>query len=132
MKNNLKEIIKQLEVVRKEALLDASEVIRQEIYDISRVDTGQTRTTYDYVVDDKGESTIGSYYDNAIWEEYGTGKFAEDGKGRRPGWFYKNEETGTWHFTEGKRAHRPMRKAYADKKAEAIKEIENAFKEEFK
>ena len=43
----------------------------------SRVDTGQTKGSYKYMVDEgKDESTVavGSDLENAIWEEFGTGE----------------------------------------------------------
>ena len=58
----------------------------------SRVDTGQTKGSYKYMVDEgKDESTVavGSDLENAIWEEFGTGEYALHGGGRKGGWVYK-------------------------------------------
>ena len=63
----------------------------------SRVDTGQTKGSYKYMVDEgKDESTVavGSDLENAIWEEFGTGEYALHGDGRKSGWVYKSTTTG--------------------------------------
>ena len=52
----------------------------------SRVDTGQTRGSYQYKVSEGATESavhIGSNFQNAIWEEYGTGEYALHGDGRK-------------------------------------------------
>ena len=78
----------------------------------SRVDTGQLKSSWSAVV--KGNvAYIGSPLENAIWEEFGTGIFAEtvagvngevygSGVGRKTGWAYENRK-GETVFTRGKR-----------------------------
>ncbi len=54
----------------------------------SRVDTGQTKGSYKYVVDEgstESSVVIGSNLENAIYEEYGTGEYALHGNGRKGG-----------------------------------------------
>ncbi len=80
----------------------------------SRVDTGQTRGSYQYkVAEGSDESTVhvGSNLQNAIWEEFGTGEYALHGDGRKGGWFYKDAR-GRGHFTKGKRPNRPLYNAF--------------------
>lgn len=80
----------------------------------SRVDTGQTRGSYQYkVAENSSESTVhvGSNLQNAIWEECGTGEYALHGDGRKGGWFYKDTR-GQGHFTMGKRPNRPLYNAF--------------------
>lgn len=61
----------------------------------SRVDTGQLKGSWRAVVDEsKGEATIGSELENAIWEEYGTGTHAEGGNGRQGWWVYVKGSSG--------------------------------------
>lgn len=79
-----------------------------------RVDTGQTKNSWTYKVDeDKLESTVGSPLQNAIWEEYGTGQYALAGNGRKTPWKYRDRH-GDWHTTTGKNQQghfiMPMRK----------------------
>lgn len=74
----------------------------------SRVKTGQTKGSWDYIVDaDAGEVTVGSNLENAIWEEFGTGEFALEGNGRKGGWYYVDEQ-GNGHFTHGKAPNRAL------------------------
>ena len=55
----------------------------------NRVDTGQTKGSWKYIVDEsKSECTIGSPLENAIWEEFGTGEHALNNNGRRGRWKY--------------------------------------------
>lgn len=84
----------------------------------SRVDTGQTKGSYDYSVVKKNggaEVQVGSNLENAIWEEYGTGEYAIKGNGRKTQWVYQDAH-GNWHKTTGKRAQRPLFKAFTAKR----------------
>lgn len=57
--------------------------------ELSRVDTGQTKASYQHVVDEGMKvAYIGSNYQNAIWEEFGTGEYALEGNGRKGYWVY--------------------------------------------
>ena len=80
----------------------------------SRVDTGQTKGSYKYMVDEgKDESTVavGSDLENAIWEEFGTGEYALHGDGRKGGWVYQNEK-GDYYHTYGKTPNQPLTRAF--------------------
>lgn len=82
----------------------------------SKVDTGQTKGSYAYKVDEgKGEVVVGSSLQNAIWEEFGTGEYALHGDGRKTPWRYKDPQ-GEWHTTSGKHPKRPMFKAFESMK----------------
>lgn len=95
----------------------------------SKVKTGQTKGSYGYVVDE-AELTgyVGSNYDNAIWEEFGTGEYALNGDGRKGGWRYVDAE-GKGHFTYGKRPRRPLFKAFTALMAKIIARAEQIMKE---
>lgn len=95
----------------------------------SKVKTGQTKGSYGYVVDE-AELTgyVGSNYDNAVWEEFGTGEYALNGDGRKGGWRYVDAE-GKGHFTYGKRPRRPLFKAFAELRARIIAKAEQIMKE---
>ena len=94
----------------------------------SRVDTGQTKGSWDYVIDE-GElsSSIGSPLENAIWEEFGTGEYALQGNGRKGGWKYKDAK-GKWHFTHGKKPNRALWKAMETLKPGIQKMLESKFR----
>ena len=113
--------------------------------------TGDTAGSFRYVVD---ESTmtgyVGSNYENAIWEEFGTGEYAVNKNGRKGGWWIKvgngrNEiplaiakkydwvnlkyvgEVLKFVFTRGKKAKRPFLKAYTSSKSWIQKRAEEIF-----
>lgn len=93
----------------------------------SKVLTGKTKGSYQYRVDeDSLEGVVGSGSQNAIWEEFGTGEYAINGDGRKGGWFYKDER-GNGHFTHGKKAKRPMFRAYTALKAQLQKMAQEKF-----
>lgn len=115
---------------------------------VGKVNGGKTKDSWDHKTDAEGkEAYIGSNLENAIWEEYGTGDYAEKGDGRAGGW-YIPIGTGTneidpavveaYHmkvvvgkggkkfaYTKGKRPKRTMRKAFETTKAAVEKSLEN-------
>lgn len=94
----------------------------------SRVDTGQTKNSFEHSVD-TGEHVayIGSNYENAIWEEFGTGEHALKGNGRKGGWKYKDAK-GKWHFTYGKTPSRAFWNAFNSTKSKIINHLQNVLK----
>lgn len=94
----------------------------------SRVDTGQTKNSFQHkTVDSELTAYIGSNAENAIWEEFGTGEHALHGDGRKGGWFYVDAK-GKGHFTYGKTPSRAFWNAFNTKKSSVIKRIQSAFK----
>lgn len=94
----------------------------------TRVDTGKTKNSFRHRVDDdKHIAYIGSDYDNAIYEEFGTGEHALEGNGRKGGWFYKDAK-GDGHFTYGKKPSRAFWNAYTSLKNKIINHIQNSLK----
>lgn len=94
----------------------------------SRVDTGQTKRSYEYVISrDELKATIGSQLENTVWEEFGTGEYALDGNGRKDGWYYCDEK-GNWHFTKGKKPNRPLYNAVEKVKPKLQKALETKLK----
>jgi len=94
----------------------------------SRVDTSKTKNSFEYKVDEGSHTAyMGSNYENAIWEEFGTGEYAINGDGRKGGWRYKDAE-GNWHYTTGKKPSRAFWKAYNSLKNVIIKHIQDSLK----
>lgn len=94
----------------------------------TRVDTGKTKNSWRHkVVDSEHTAYIGSDYENAIWEEFGTGEYAIEGNGRKGGWAYKDAK-GDWYFTHGKKPSRAFWNAYNSLKSKIINHIQNSFK----
>ena len=86
-----------------------------------RVDTGWTKRNYEHHVDKAAMCCyVGSNVENAIWEEFGTGRYAEEGNGRQTPWAYEDPKTGEVRWTRGKKPMRPLRGSY-EKLRPAIK-----------
>lgn len=96
----------------------------------SRVKTGKTKGSYEANIDeDAGVAYIGSNYENAIWEEFGTGIYAVNGDGRKDvPWTYYDEQ-GEKHVTFGKHPNRPFWNAFQSLQAKIIKRAEEIMKE---
>ena len=111
------------------ALEEASGELEGRVKDNSRVDTGKTKGSWNHKVDErKFEAYVGSNYENAIWEEFGTGIYALNGNGRKDvPWVYQSED-GKWHRTSGKKPSRALYNAFNSMK----NSIERFFKEGFK
>lgn len=122
----------------------------------SRRKTSKTADSYDYKVDDGQLAVhVGSNYQNALWEELGTGEYAVNGDGRKGWWVYVEgspsksstskgksyaspkqaemavallrEQGLDAHMTKGKRANRPLLKAYESFKSGIIRRAEEIF-----
>ena len=94
----------------------------------TRVDTGKTKNSWQHNVDGGSHTaTIGSNYENAIWEEFGTGEHALQGNGRKGGWAYKDAK-GDWHRTNGKKPSRAFFNAFTSLKNKIIARIQNSLK----
>ena len=93
----------------------------------TKVDTGKTKGSWEHRVDtDKMEVQIGSRYQNALWEELGTGIYALNGDGRKTKWVYRTED-GKYHTTVGKKPRRALFRAYNSKKNAIIREAKRRF-----
>ena len=120
--NNAKAIKNLLNGECEQALTDCGQILKSNVRDLTRIKTGQTKRSFDYLLADKGselEVKVGSPLENAIWEEFGTGEYALEGNGKKGGWYYEDEK-GEGHFTHGKT---PSRALYY-----ALKNCKNAIK----
>lgn len=116
--NECKDAIRQTAI---KWLHECGQIIIRQILDIYRVDTGNTKNSFDYIVDDSNLScTIGSPMENAIWEELGTGIYAENGNGRKTGWAYIDRH-GQRHWTRGKKGTKAFRRSF-DAKRKALQD----------
>lgn len=112
-------------------LLESSAEIVSAAANNSRVDTGQLKGSWKANVNEsKGEATIGSELENAIWEEFGTGEYAVKGNGRKGGWLYENKN-GETVFTRGKKPNRTLQRACDSCKGKIIRRAKQIFKARF-
>jgi hypothetical protein len=97
----------------------------------TRVDTSKTKNSWQHRVTKDGDgfvAAVGSDYENAIWEEFGTGDYALNGDGRKGGWAYKDPKTGETIWTHGKRPRRPFHHAYTTMMPKIIKFLQDQFR----
>ena len=130
--------------------------IRSKAQRNSRRETSKTADSYEYKVDEKQLAVhIGSNYENAIWEEFGTGEYAENHDGRKGWWVYVKgsppasspkggksynspqqakravailrDKGLDAYMTRGKKANRPLRRAYESLKSAIQKRADEIF-----
>ena len=127
--DNTKEFNDKLKNIVINWLEEASGEIEAQTKQNSRVDTGKTKGSYTHNVDkDKFEAQIGSPSENAIWEEFGTGIYAENGNGRKTAWTYIDAK-GNFHKTRGKTPNKPLRNAMKQKGSVIQKALKDKLKE---
>ena len=86
------------------------------------VNTGGLRNSIGYKVNESElVAYVGTNCEYAIYVEYGTGEFAENGNGRTGGWLYKTPD-GEVHFTYGMEPRPYLRPAFRQNQ-KAIRDI---------
>lgn len=95
---------------------NAAEVARNVARGNAPVDTGFLRANIVSKVRKLGrelfEAVVTAYVNYAIFQEYGTGIYAENGKGRQTPWTYFSEGLGRFVTTVGNRPHPFMRPGF--------------------
>lgn len=128
-KDNREEVKKRLRQCGTAWLYEASGELSSQTARNQRVRTGRTKGSWRNVVDEgKLEAYVASDAMNAVYEEFGTGEYALDGNGRKGGWWYMDEK-GKFHFTRGKKPHRPLYRAYIMLKDKIISRANEIFRE---
>lgn len=115
---------------------------------VGKIGGGKTKDSYQYKVnEDKLEGYVGSNYENAIWEEFGTGEYALNKDGRKGGWWIlldaggmteaqakaygftirKGKNGKKYAFTRGKKPKRPLFKAFTALKSKLIQRAQKIF-----
>lgn len=114
----------------------------------SRADTSETRGQWTHIVDESAKkATVGNPVENAIWEEFGTGEYADGTKpGRKGGWYVPESELtpkakkklgyrtklkdGKYYYhTYGKTPNHTLQKAFESRKAAIIRRAKQLFGE---
>lgn len=122
-------------------LYEAGGELQAQIVRNSRTDSGQTKGSYQYKVEEETNAAtvyVGSRLQNAIWEEFGTGEYALHGDGRKGGWYIPEEKLTAkaksrmkkvigkngkvYYYTKGKKPNQPMKKAF-DSLREPLKRL---------
>lgn len=94
----------------------------------SRVDTGAMRNSVSHqVATDENAVYVGTNNEYAIYHEYGTGIYAEDGKGRQTPWRYVDSH-GEGHWTRGMKPIHMIKNGIGDHISEFKQIAENELK----
>lgn len=99
-------------------LLQACILVEGQAVLLAPVATSRLKQSIDYIVDD--DELVGyvvTNVDYAIYVEFGTGEFAENGNGRKGGWMYK-DPSGEWFFTWGIEPQPYLRPAFRQTKGQ--------------
>lgn len=103
-------------------LIKASMLVECQAVLLAPVDKGGLRDSIGYKVDESElVAYVGTNCEYAIYVEFGTGEFAENGNGRKGGWVYKTP-SGEVHFTYGMPPKPYLRPAFR-KNQKAIRDI---------
>lgn len=103
-------------------LIKAAMLVESQAVLLVPVNTGGLRNSIGYKVNESElVAYIGTNCEYAIYVEYGTGEFAENGNGRKGGWVYKTPD-GEVHFTYGMPPQPYLRTAFRQNQ-KAIKDI---------
>ena len=109
------------------ALLEAALIIEGAAKLKCPVDIGELRSSIDHSSIVNDQIKIGTDVDYSVYVEYGTGKHAEGGGGRKTPWVYKHPKYG-WIWTVGNVAQ-PFLRPALDENLEAI---QKKMKEKYK
>jgi HK97 gp10 family phage protein len=121
---------RELERAAIRGLIKASLLVEGQAVLLAPVDKGGLRDSIGYKVDESElVAYIGTNCEYAIYVEFGTGEFAENGNGRKGGWVYKTPN-GEVRFTHGmppqpylRPAFRKNQKAIRDILADCLREL---------
>lgn len=129
--DNSKQVKQQFHDVSEDAMLAALLLIEGQAKALAAVASGEMRDKIDHKITSDSASRlmgqVGSPNEHAIYVEFGTGEFAENGAGRKGGWSYQAPD-GTWYHTKGQKPQPFLRPAFRQTK----KQVEQIFGTKFK
>ncbi|PFZ02352.1 hypothetical protein COL75_16725 [Bacillus wiedmannii] len=117
--------------LEKVAMLAAANYVKGMAQAYSRSRSGDTKrsiTAETKMMGDQIVGIVGSNQDNAIYEEFGTGIYAEKGNGRKDKWVYFDKRTGKYYRTQGKKGTRALRNAGEMHKADIQRIIQQTMR----
>ena len=132
--DNSKKVKGQMDDAMFRALESAALIVEASAKALAPVgDSGELRDKIDHNVVDTSNgpaAKIGSPLDYAMYVEYGTGEFAENGAGRKGGWSYQTPD-GEWHHTDGMHPQPFLRPAFKRNKDKIREIVGKEFKSKF-
>lgn len=130
LKDNSDEVKAGIREVQLKWLYAVGEILTSAIRPLIPVDLGNLKTSLNYQIDEETlELVIGVSPEYAIYIEFGTGDYAENGKGRKGGWAYTDPKTGERVFTHGNHPQPYMRPGYESSKDNLIPVLEKYLQE---
>jgi len=134
--NNSAKVKKQLEQAglagMKAALMAAQSAVKVEAN--AHVDTGNLKDSIDYTMNQDGSNItgkVGTPLMYGVYQEFGTGEYAENGAGRKGGWSYQGPD-GKWHHTHGNKPTKFLRNGMRKAKPQIKQIIEKEYGAKFK
>lgn len=99
-------------------LLSACMLVQGQAVLLAAVQTARLKGSIDYVVDENELTAyVGTNVEYAVYVEFGTGEFAENGRGRKGGWVYQ-DPSGEWFFTWGQAPQPYLRPAFRQNRSQ--------------
>lgn len=90
------EITERFVMLKNQWLEESASEIERDAKELSIPDTGQTKSHYSHIVyPSQNKAQVGNTLMNAVYEEFGTGEYAMNGKGRKGYWVYVKGSNGT-------------------------------------
>lgn len=146
---HVKEVDAKIKTAINMGLTEALGEIKSQAQRNTRVDTAQTKGNWGYHVDENNHvGYVGNTMENAIWEEFGTGVYADGKKGRQTPWYvpvegYTGKKKPTYqgkvvivtgsngvqfYKTDGKKGTHAFQKASDSVQEKIIRYFRRAFK----
>lgn len=123
------DVIKRIESEIESALEEVGGELEAQVKRNTKVNSGKTKAIWTHKVDMNNKVVyIGSPYENALWEEFGTGIYAQNGNGRKDvPWTYRTAD-GKFYKTSGKKPRKALQNAFNSMKGK----IQGFFNRRFK
>ncbi|HDR7786450.1 TPA: hypothetical protein QCY15_000879 [Bacillus paranthracis] len=126
-----REVEQRTKVLEQVAMLAAANYVKGMVQTYSRSRSGDTKrsiTAQTKMLGNQVVGVVGSNQDNVMYEEFGTGIYAEKGNGRKDKWVYFDKRTGKYYRTQGKKGTRALRNAGEQHKADIIRIIQQTMR----
>ncbi|MCL1949754.1 MAG: HK97 gp10 family phage protein [Turicibacter sp.] len=128
--DNSKEVIATMESVNLKWLEMAAIIVESHAVAIVAVDNGRLRDSIDYRINKaEMEAYVGTPVEYAVYVEFGTGEFAENGNGRQGGWAYPAPDGSGFIFTFGMKPQPFLRPAFRNNAKRIQKLLADLYKE---
>jgi HK97 gp10 family phage protein len=107
-----------MDQISRKAMEKACLLVEGQAKGLTPVGTGDLRDSMQHTISESDNGFIGkvgSPLMYSVYQEFGTGEFAQNGAGRKGGWWYQ-EADGTFHFTMGTKPKRMLQTAFRQNK----------------